>query len=140
MTTEQLFTLIGRVRDRASALMQSELKARGLDGLVASHGELLSQLLQADGQSMQALAEAIGRDKSTVTALVKKLAAQALVETRKDLQDQRMTRVFLTASGRSLRPTFEAVNHSLLARMYQGLSWEERQRLVDTLNKVLHNL
>ena len=140
MKTEELFSLNGRVRDKAAARIQSELRARGVEGLVPSHGELLAQLFQADGQSMQALAEGIGRDKSTVTALVKKLAAQGLIEARKDTRDQRMTRVFLTTEGRALRPTFDTVSHGLLSRMYQGFSWEERQQLVDALNKVLHNL
>ena len=66
---------ISRTRAAANAFLQARLAQLGLGGLATSHGEILTALLARGEMQMGQLAGCIGRDPSTATALVKKLAA-----------------------------------------------------------------
>ena len=76
---------------------------------------------------------AIGRDPSTVTALVKKLAAAGYVRTEKGVEDRRATIVSLTERGRGLRGEFEAVSKEL--SVVQGLGIDPTD--METARRVL---
>jgi len=140
MSTEQLLHLLQRIGDRVQAVTAEGLHDRGMEALAPSHAEVLTRLLQADGLAMAELADRIGRDKSTATALVKKLSTLGLVVPRKDSRDARVTRVWLTDAGRGLRPSLDALQHQLLTRAYRGLSWPERAELMRLLERVQANL
>lgn len=103
---------------QANRFIALKLKERGLDGIAPSHGDILMQLFACGEQPMQELARAIGRDPSTATVLVKKLAAAGYVRTEKGAHDRRATIVSLTERGRGLRGEFEAVSAAL--REVQG--------------------
>lgn len=140
MSNTSIIDLLSIVRDRLHSEMVRELSARGYSSLAPSHTMLLMRLQGQDGQTMMALADQIGRDKSTVTALVKKLLALSLVRTEKDVQDQRVTRVFLTDAGRSLRTDLDAATHKLTSQIFQGFNWEDRKSLSHLLERILENL
>ncbi len=84
MRTEHIISLISRIRDKANRLIVSELRVRNMPGLAPSHGDILILLFQSETVSMREIAEKIGRDKSTVTALIKKLIDIGYVEKRED--------------------------------------------------------
>ena len=137
MKTDHLFALLGRLRDRGHRHLAAELERRGIRGLAPTHGSILNELLKRDAQAMQELAAAIGRDKSTVTTLVDKLAAAGYVIRIKPPEDSRVTRVALTDRGRALGPVFEEISRDLMARAYRGLSEWERSAVVGILEKIL---
>ena len=76
----------------------------GLQDIVPSHGDILMCLFAHDEMPMAALAEAIGKDPSTVTALVRKLIASGYVEKHAGVQDRRINYVSLTKRGKALKP------------------------------------
>ena len=115
---DDLVNRLSRALGQANRFIALKLRERGLDGIAPSHGDILMQLFACGEQPMQELARAIGRDPSTVTALVKKLAAAGYVRTGKGVQDRRATIVSLTGKGRELRGEFEAVSAAL--REVQG--------------------
>lgn len=116
---DDLVNQLSRTLAQANRFIAIKLKERGLDGIAPSHGDILMQLFACGEQPMQELARAIGRDPSTVTALVKKLAAAGYVRTEKGVEDRRATIVSLTERGRGLRGEFEAVSKEL--SVVQGL-------------------
>lgn len=123
---------------QANRFIAAQLKARGLTGIAPSHGDILAQLFASDERSMQELAHAIGRDPSTVTALVKKLAAAGYVRTEKRADDRRATVVSLTARGQELRGDFAAISRELLAVQSRGIDAEEQEtmrRVLATMRK-----
>lgn len=115
---DDLVNRLSRALGQANRFIALKLRERGLDGIAPSHGDILMQLFACGEQPMQELARAIGRDPSTVTALVKKLAAAGYVRTGKGVQDRRATIVSLTGKGCELRGEFEAVSAAL--REVQG--------------------
>ena len=86
------------------------------------------------------LAKKIDRDKSTLTALVKKLIVMGYVETARDKNDNRVTLVTLTKKGRQLKPDFDEISKILLERTYGNCSPREKEVIVVGLEKLLRNM
>lgn len=89
---------------------------------------------------MMELANKIDRDKSTMTALVKKLVAMGYIETVKDKKDSRVTLVTLTKKGLQLKPDFDEISNILLQRTYGHCSSREKEVIVSGLEKLLRNM
>lgn len=136
MDTGRIIALIGDIHAGANRFLVGMLKRRGLKGLVPSHGAILHHLFRHDAVTMKELAAAARRDKSTVTALVKKLAAAGYVETIQCPVDQRSVRVRLTPEGRALEPIFQDVSQRLLAKVWAGVSPGEQQDVMRILQKI----
>ena len=140
MKTNQIIALISRIRDKANRLIVAELRLRNIRGLVPSHGDILNLLFESESVSMMEIAERIGRNKATVTALVRKLRDLGYLDTASDLDDKRVTRVMLTEKGRRLKPDFEEISQALLKRVYKGLSSREKEVIVHGLERIRDNL
>ena len=89
---------------------------------------------------MREIAQKIGRDKSTVTALVKKLIDFGYVQKEPDRNDSRVTLVKLTKSGRALREDFDEISKTLLQRVYKGFTEKEKEVMVHGLERINSNL
>jgi DNA-binding MarR family transcriptional regulator len=140
MKTNHIISLVSRIRDKAGRIIIQELNSRKIPGLVPSHGDILMLLFHSETVSMSQIAERIGRDKSTVTALVKKLIDFGYVQKEQELNDGRVTLVRLTKSGRALRKDFDEISEILLQRVYKGFSEKEKEVTVHGLEKINGNL
>lgn len=131
--------LCSRIAEAAHKYIVQELKSRGIDGIVPSHGGIMQVLFGGQEYTMQELARKIHRTKPTVTVLVEKLEMFGYVQRRKSEEDGRITLLSLTEKGQALEPVFceisEAVNH----RVYAGLSEEEAEEVERLLSKVKRN-
>ena len=96
-----LIARIATARGLANAFLREELAGAGLPDLAPTHGNIIFTLLRDGVTTMTDLAVAIRRDKSTVTALVKKLEALGYVERRPSALDSRTVevRLALDAAG-----------------------------------------
>ena len=103
---------ISRTRAAANAFLQARLAQLGLGGLATSHGEILTALLARGEMQMGQLAGCIGRDPSTATALVKKLAALGYLQTRPAPHSRRAVLVSLTPRGGRWRGPFRPFHSS----------------------------
>jgi len=140
METNHIISLVSRIRDKAGRLIIHELQARKISGLAPSHGDILMLLFQSDTVSMREIAERIGRDKSTVTALIKKLIDFGYVQKGPDQNDSRVTLVTLTGAGRALKKDFDEISATLLQRVYRGFSDKEKEVVVHGLERINGNL
>ncbi len=140
METGHVVSLISKIRNKANRLVVAELHARHIKGLSPSHGDILFFLFQSESSTMLELAKRIDRDKSTITALVKKLVAMGYVETARSESDGRVTLVRLTEKGRQLKPAFDEISHTLLERIYGSCSAQEREVIVSALERLLKNV
>ena len=95
---------LARTLALANRFITEQLEQHGLAGIAPSHGDIFVQLFAHGELPMSELAQRIGRDPSTVTALVRKLAAGGYVSTAKLPEDKRVTLVALTERGRQLQP------------------------------------
>ncbi|UCG29800.1 MAG: MarR family transcriptional regulator [candidate division WOR-3 bacterium] len=139
MKTDHVIALIARVRDRAYEFIIRELNKKKITGLVPSHGGIMSTLFKKDRVPMKEIAERIGRDKSTVTALVNKLMRAGYVVKEKDPDDNRITYLCLTAKGRSLESVFDEISQRLIATAFRGFSQKERENIVRGIVQMLNN-
>lgn len=85
---------------------------------------------------MKEIAEIIDKDKSTITSLIHKLITLGYVKKKKDLSDNRIKMISLTAKGRALKPLFMEISDKLKTKAYQCVSEQEREILNILLAKL----
>jgi DNA-binding MarR family transcriptional regulator len=140
MSTKHVISLIANIREKANKLILHEMNHCGISGIVPSHGDIIVALLQERKLTMKEIAARIDKDKSTVTALVDKLIKMGYVEKNRNLEDHREVFVSLTERGLALKPQFDTVSSHLLSVVYNGISEEEKEILINILTKMKNNL
>ena len=76
---------------------------------------LVSLLLwDKDGRAVKDLGTCLELDSGTLTPLLKRLEQRELVERRRDPEDERSVKIFLTAEGRALKTKAKKVPAGLL--------------------------
>jgi DNA-binding MarR family transcriptional regulator len=140
MKTDHVIALILTIRDKANKLINRELRSRNIRGLAPSHGAILFESLQSEPIPMMEIAKRINRDKSTVTALVKKLIVLGYLEKIKDPNDRRVALAKLTKKGRELEPNFNSISKVLMKRVHKNHSTQEEEAIISGLERLLKNL
>ena len=129
-----LLTLICKLsRDRSRVLM-AEI------GIHCGQGIALRQLWRTDGVTQSELAHSLHVAPATVTIALQRMERIGLIERRSDQRDQRVSRVFLTDRGRSLRANVEGNWSKLEEQMLAGLSSREREVVRGYLLRIRANL
>lgn len=139
MKTRDVISMISRIRQKVNSYIISEISRQGIDGIAVSHGDILYALFQKERMTMAEIAGKIGKDKSTVTALVNKLVTIGYVAKERDTEDTRVTYVVLTTRGSELEPLFEEVSKKVLKVFYTDISKEEKEELLRILSKIERN-
>jgi DNA-binding MarR family transcriptional regulator len=138
--TAGIISLISTVRYKANRFIMEQLKGASLSNIATAYGDILVCLFKEDELSMGAIAQKIDRDKSTVTALIKKLVRMGYVQTRTGRDDSRVTLVTLTSEGLVLENDFNKISESLQERIYRGFTDLEKDILVRLLSRIKDNL
>lgn len=100
-------------------------------------------LWEGDGLSVSQLGERLALDSGTLTPLLKRLEENGMVERRRDADDERVVRVFLSATGRARYERAREIPGQLALRAgfdtdAQGL--KSLQRLRETLERLTERL
>ena len=100
-------------------------------GLTPTHFTLLRLLdpSGAEGRTVGRLAELMLCTRGNATRLVQRLTEAGLVRTAPDPGDQRLVKVFLTATGTHRLDAAKACHAQANGRRFAGLSTEEVQQL-----------
>ena len=86
-------------------------------------------LWERDGRPVHELGTCLGLDSGTLTPLLKRLEQRGLVERRRDSADERVVKIFLTASGKALRAKAKKVPLALARKAgYTDLTKIEKLR------------
>jgi DNA-binding MarR family transcriptional regulator len=133
-----LFSM-GRITERVKGFLAEELRKHGMGGLGVSHMEIIGILTRRENVQLKELVELIGKDKSTITALTKKLMRMGLVRKITDSEDSRVSHIALTDKGRRLEPGIMRISRRLRKKAYRGLTKEELDRLSELLEKMRRN-
>lgn len=136
---DNTINLIGKVNALANEMILRELKDNGIAGIVPSHGDIIASLLKNESLRMSELAEKIGKDASTVTALIKKLNKLGYTCILQDEKDKRITMVSLTSQGKALEGVFKMVSEKLFDIQYENIKQEEIEVFRKTLNQMIIN-
>ena len=102
---------------RSNALVEKELRHRGIKGIVPAHGAVLAFLLrEAKPVPIKAVVENVRRVKSTVTVMIDTLEKHGYIRRLPCDTDSRVTYVELTPKGRRLQKDFEEISQILLSK------------------------
>ncbi len=93
----------------------------------------------AEGQSQQAIAEAIQAPASRMVAIVDELEQRGLVERRPDPSDRRAHALYLTAKGRKVLAKGRKIAMEHEADLTRGMSAADRERLIELLRQLVEN-
>lgn len=137
MIDNEIRELLGKLsaqsrRNYAGALRQHNIHV-GQD-------HALCQLWQEDGITQLELSERLGCEPPTVTNMIKKLEEYGLVYRKKDLQDGRVTRVYITDEGRSLQQPIKEMWRQEQDKLLEGITPEERLLLRRLLLQMVKNI
>lgn len=139
MKTDRTIYLIGRIREKANEFILKELEQVGFKDIASSHGDILATLFKQGECTMTDIANSIHRDRSTVTTLVNKLIKLGYISSKKDVNDNRSTIIFLTEKGRELEPSFKEISQNLYNIEYKGISEDEKKVFEKILEKIYNN-
>jgi DNA-binding MarR family transcriptional regulator len=101
---------------------------------------LLLCLWPGDGPTQSELAGDLCISPATMTKMLDRMAKAGLVERRTDVEDQRVSRVYLTGEGWSLREPVEGIWNKIEAQSLVNLTLDERILLRRLLLQVYENL
>lgn len=91
--------------------------------------QILFRLWHEEGLPQAALADQLCVEPPTVTKMLQRMERKGWIERRGDPTDARLSRVYLTDSGRALQTDIDAVWKQLEAEMTASLSDAERALL-----------
>jgi DNA-binding MarR family transcriptional regulator len=94
---------------------------------------VLNMVDAAEGQSQQAIGEAIGAPASRMVAIVDDLERRGLVERRPHPSDRRVRALYLTKTGRKLLARGRKVAAEHEEELTRGMGKADRERLVALL-------
>jgi DNA-binding MarR family transcriptional regulator len=131
------FYLLNRLVSRYNVVIESRLKAIGLD---IPYWRVLMILGERQPRSVGQISDAAVINLSTMTRIVQRMVAAGLVKSQPLRADGRVTEVSLTAAGR--RKLAEARNATapVYAEIIEGFSEEQFDGLIESLNRLYQNL
>jgi DNA-binding MarR family transcriptional regulator len=109
-------------------------------GLYAGQEVILFKLWRHDGLTQTQLAEALLVEPPTVTKMVQRMEASGLLERRPDINDGRVSRVYLTDKGRALEQPVRSIWDQLETTLTQGLSEVEMALMTRILGQMCGNM
>src|SRR3712207_5478058 len=109
-------------------------------GLHVGQEMVLIELWEQDGLRGGELAERLGVEPPTVAKMLKRLETCGLVERRKDSEDARSFRVYLTPEGSSLEGSVARIWERVEEKAFAGMGVAEKRNLHRLLTKVRANL
>jgi MarR family transcriptional regulator, organic hydroperoxide resistance regulator len=131
--TLEAFQALGRVFHLHRQAMQRRLSSPG-----AHHGELISLRLLAktDGMSQRDLAEVLHLSRPRITSILQGLEKSGAVTRQQDVDDQRVTRVFLTPEGRRREMDNRAAFEEYINRTIGALGDADKLELARLLDQL----
>lgn len=139
MENRDAISLISKIKNKVNRFIVAEMMKHGVEGIITSHGDIIYALFKKPRLTMADISKRIGKDKSTVTALVDKLVRLGYVTKERDREDTRVVYVTLTPKGSELEPIFETISKEMLDVFYLNISEKEKEDLLNILKKIYDN-
>ena len=133
-----VMALISRIHANAADFTNKRLSEKG--NLVSSHGHILFLLSKNKTMSMTDIAQAINRNKSTTTVLIRKLKEEGLIKEENSKEDARTKYMSLTAKGRKYTELTSGISQDLITVCYKNFSEPQKNTLLGLLIKLNENI
>jgi DNA-binding MarR family transcriptional regulator len=133
-TTSRLLSQVCRLkRARVHALL-------GKIGLYRGQPFVLCALWEREGMTHSELAQRLHVQPATMTNMLKRMERAGLVNRQQDMEDHRVSRVYLTDAGRDIRDAVEETWSELEEQACAGFTPEEQTLLRQFLLRIRENL
>lgn len=109
-------------------------------GLSASQYGVLETLSDRGPVHQQELAEALGRSKAQMTAIIDALEERELVRRERHAVDRRFISVYLTEAGRAVLAEASPARSEAIVALMRELSGDQKQRLTRLCRRLLRVL
>ena len=109
-------------------------------GVYRGQPPVLQALDRQEGLSHSELARHLHVKPSTITQMIKRMEQAGFVQRRRDVEDERVSRVYLTELGRAIQGDLERVLARIEAGTFAGFSQAERELVAQFLSRMRHNL
>lgn len=141
MEEEAIIAYISIIREKIKNIINGLLREKNIKGILSSHGLVLFTLYRNGGQmQMKDLAQYIGRRKSTVTDLIKKLVELNLVKKIESDNDGRVAYAVLTEEAYEFKDFFDEVALKVKGICFKDINKTELKALSLSLKKIMKNL
>ena len=134
-----IISWIGKTSKLVQIYIQQVLVEENID--LTSKQLLLLKLLHAqDGQMQNDLAIITSRDKGSLVRLIHNMEKKNLVVRKKDRQDKRINRIYLTSYGKKVFADTIPTLNRIIRNILEGISNHEKQQLISILSRVQSNI
>ncbi len=140
MNDKYIVYFISKTKKKMVKFIEKKLFEKELYDLVPSYGNILTVLYDHNGTlSMKEIGTLLGKEKSTITAIVDKLEKLGYVMKLKSEQDRRTTYVCLTEMGKDIEKKFEEISFDVHKTAYNNFTQEEKTEFLRLLKKMNQN-
>jgi DNA-binding MarR family transcriptional regulator len=105
-----------------------------------SQAMVLCKLFVQDGMTQSEIAQQLSVQGATVTDMLQRMEEGGMVTRRRDLDDNRLVRVYLTDAGREKERSIMEQFLKLESAVFAGFDESERTRLRQLLNRAMDNM
>lgn len=109
-------------------------------GLYRGQPPVLRELWEQEGLPQNELAERLNITPATLTRMLQRMEKSGFLQRVADANDQRISRVYLTESGRQVQARVETMFRQMEAETFAGLTEEELLALRGTFLRIIQNL
>lgn len=109
-------------------------------GLTPFHYLVLCCLWEEDGLSTSGIADKLKQLGATLTGVVDRMEDRNLVYRKRDPDDRRIIRIWLTDEGKRLMKVLPPLGAETLHRATEGISEAEQATILKILDQIVHNL
>lgn len=134
--TENPLYLAGELTHRFHRRLAGAFRAAEV-GVTVEQFSVLALLYYQDGLTQQEMAEALGRDKASITRILHNMERDVLLERGEDSFDKRSKRVALTSLGKQKQEQMVQIAGALYFEILADLSAEQVQVTCGTLGQML---
>lgn len=113
----------------AALFRASDHAMRNSLGITTAQNAVLFLLADTDGQKISDLAAQLGMGKSSLTALMARMETAALVRREQNLEDERVSNIFIEPAGRAIAAKTMPVIKGINAGLLEPFSAQERKTI-----------
>ncbi len=140
MNDRHIVHYICKTNKKINSYIEQQLKDKGIEDVVPAYRNILTALYGNNGKmSMNEVSQLVGKDKSTVTAVVNKLIKLEYVRKEKCTEDRRKTYLLLTRKSRELQDKFDLITEEVYEAAYKNFSAEEKEIFLTLLKRLNNN-
>ena len=138
-TQRQAGFLMAKIRQVSGRLFERILKEYGIE-INSAQGRIMFALWQADGISINELAQKTQLKKSTLTSMLDRLETMGYVRRQRCKKDRRIILIKRTNKDKNLESKYVKLSGEITKLFYKGFSENQIDRFENNLSKILDNL